>query len=189
MIEIDEFKNLRKLQYEEEKNQAEKLKEQVDIFDASNLLRIFGTPILIAIDLLYRNGLGLLALILGSVLMIAISVVLLFKLPEQAVWENADPEVRGNYAYANIVSMTTILAIIGFEILNSSKTAMQYFFLINVIFLVGYLQMMFRASSRFIRRWSRLVSIVNYAFVLMMAGALILGLPLLIIGDNIRYFS
>ena len=40
MIEIDEFRNLRKLQYEEEKTQAEKLKEQLDLFDASNLLRI-----------------------------------------------------------------------------------------------------------------------------------------------------
>lgn len=56
MIEIDEFKNLRKIQYEEEKTQAEKLKEQLDLFDASNLLRIIGTPILMAINLLYREG-------------------------------------------------------------------------------------------------------------------------------------
>ena len=51
MIEIDEFKNLRKLQYVEEKTQAEKLKEQLDLFDASNLLRIIGTPILMAIEM------------------------------------------------------------------------------------------------------------------------------------------
>ena len=187
MIEIDEFKNLRKLQYEEEKTQAEKLREQVDLFDASNLLRIFGTPILIAIDLLYRDGLGLLVLILGSVLMIGISICLLFKLPDYSVWENINPEVSGDYAYANIVSMTTVLAIIGFEILTPSKTAMQHLFLINVIFLACYLEMMFHASNRFIRRWSRIVSTINYAFVLMMIGAIIFFLPLTIIG--IRYFS
>ena len=56
MIEIDEFKNLRKLRYDEEKTHAEKLKEQLDLFDASNLLRIIGTPILMAINLLYREG-------------------------------------------------------------------------------------------------------------------------------------
>lgn len=137
MIEIDEFKNLRKLQYEEEKTQVEKLKEQLDLFDASNLLRIVGTLILMAINLLYRDGFGFMILTMGSILMAAISVLLLDRLPGKDFEWAHDPEVDGNYYYANLTTMVTLVAVAGFEVWTTSRFAMTIIFFGAVIFCNG----------------------------------------------------
>ena len=183
MIEIDEFRNLRKLQYEEEKTQAEKLKEQLDLFDASNLLRIFGTPILMAINLLYRDGFGFMVLTMGSILMAAISVLLLDRLPEKDFEWAHDPEVNGNYYYANITSMVTLLAIAGFEVWLTSRFAMAIIFFGTLIFAMNYLYMVFHASNRFLRKWATTMRTLNLAIIVLIAVSIPICVALLIFGN------
>lgn len=183
MIEIDEFRNLRKLQYEEEKTQAEKLKEQLDLFDASNLLRIFGTPILMAINLLYRDGFGFMVLTMGSILMAAISVLLLDRLPEKDFEWAHDPEVNGNYYYANITSMVTLLAIAGFEVWLTSRFAMAIIFFGTLIFAMNYLYMVFHASNQFLRKWATTMRTLNLAIIVLIAVSIPICVALLIFGN------
>ena len=183
MIEIDEFKNLRKLQYEEEKTQAEKLKEQLDLFDASNLLRIFGTPILMAINLLYRDGFGFMVLTMGSILMAAISVLLLDRLPEKDFEWAHDPEVNGNYYYANITSMVTLLAIAGFEVWLTSRFAMAIIFFGTLIFAMNYLYMVFHASNQFLRKWATTMRTLNLAIIVLIAVSIPICVALLLFGN------
>ena len=183
MIEIDEFRNLRKLQYEEEKTQAEKLKEQLDLFDASNLLRIIGTPILMAINLLYRDGFGFMVLTMGSILMAAISVLLLDRLPEKDFEWAHDPEVNGNYYYANITSMVTLLAIAGFEVWLTSRFAMAIIFFGTLIFAMNYLYMVFHASNQFLRKWATTMRTLNLAIIVLIAVSIPICVALLIFGN------
>ena len=183
MIEIDEFRNLRKLQYQEEKTQAEKLKEQLDLFDASNLLRIFGTPILMAINLLYRDGFGFMVLTMGSILMAAISVLLLDRLPEKDFEWAHDPEVNGNYYYANITSMVTLLAIAGFEVWLTSRFAMAIIFFGTLIFAMNYLYMVFHASNQFLRKWATTMRTLNLAIIVLIAVSIPICVALLIFGN------
>ena len=183
MIEIDEFRNLRKLQYEEEKTQAEKLKEQLDLFDASNLLRIFGTLILMAINLLYRDGFGFMVLTMGSILMAAISVLLLDRLPEKDFEWAHDPEVNGNYYYANITSMVTLLAIAGFEVWLTSRFAMAIIFFGTLIFAMNYLYMVFHASNQFLRKWATTMRTLNLAIIVLIAVSIPICVALLIFGN------
>ena len=183
MIEIDEFRNLRKLQYEEEKTQAEKLKEQLDLFDASNLLRIFGTPILMAINLLYRDGFGFMVLTMGSILMAAISVLLLDRLPEKDFEWAHDPEVNGNYYYANITSMVTLLAIAGFEVWLTSRFAMAIIFFGTLIFAMNYLYMVFHASNQFLRKWATTMRTLNLAIIVLIAVSIPICVALLVFGN------
>ena len=183
MIEIDEFKNLRKLQYVEEKTQAEKLKEQLDLFDASNLLRIIGTPILMAINLLYRDGFGFMVLTMGSILMAAISVVLLDRLPEKDFEWAHDPEVNGNYYYANITSMVTLLATAGFEVWITSKFVMTIIFFGPLIFVMNYLYMVFHASNQFLRKWATTMRALNLAIIVLIAVSIPICVALLIFGN------
>lgn len=183
MIEIDEFKNLRKLRYDEEKTQAEKLKEQLDLFDASNLLRIFGTLILMAINLLYREGFGFMILTMGSILMAGISVVLLDRLPEKDFEWAHDPEVDGNYYYANITSMITLLAIAGFEVWITSKFAITIIFFGTLVFAMSYLYMVFHASNQFIRKWATTMRVLNLALIVLIAVSIPICVALLIFGN------
>lgn len=183
MIEIDEFKNLRKLQYEEEKTQAEKLKEQLDLFDASNLLRIIGTPILMAINLLYRDGFGFMVLTMGSILMAGISVVLLDRLPEKDFEWTHDPEVDGNYYYANITSMVTLLAIAGFEVWTTSRFVMTIIFFSAIVFALGYFYMVFHASNQLLRKWATAMRVLNFTFSVLIAALIPVCMTLLIF-DN-----
>lgn len=183
MIEIDEFKNLRKLRYDEEKTQAEKLKEQLDLFDASNLLRIFGTLILMAINLLYREGFGFMVLTMGSILMAAISVVLLDRLPGKDFEWAHDPEVNGNYYYANITSMVTLLAIAGFEVWITSKFAITIIFFGTLVFAMSYLYMVFHASNQFIRKWATTMRVLNLALIVLIAVSIPICVALLIFGN------
>ena len=183
MIEIDEFRNLRKLQYEEEKTQAEKLKEQLDLFDASNLLRIFGTPILMAINLLYRDGFGFMVLTMGSILMAAISVLLLDRLPEKDFEWAHDPEVNGNYYYANITTMVTLLAVAGFEVWLTSRFAMAIIFFGTLIFAMDYLYMVFHASNQFLRKWATAMRVLNFTFSVLIAALIPVCMTLLIFGN------
>ena len=183
MIEIDEFKNLRKLQYVEEKTQAEKLKEQLDLFDASNLLRIFGTPILMAINLLYRDGFGFMVLTMGSILMAAISVLLLDRLPEKDFEWAHDPEINGNYYYANITSMVTLLAIAGFEVWITSKFVTTIIFFGTLIFAMNYLYMVFHASNQFLRKWATTMRALNLAIIVLIAVSIPICVALLIFGN------
>lgn len=169
MIEIDEFKNLRKIQYEEEKTQAEKLKEQLDLFDASNLLRIFGTPILMAINLLYRGGFGFMVLTMGSILMAAISVLLLDRLPEKDFEWAHDPEVDGNYYYANLTTMVTLVAVAGFEVWTTSRFVMTIIFFSAIVFALGYFYMVFHASNQLLRKWATTMRALNLAFIVLVA--------------------
>ena len=177
MIEIDEFRNLRKLQYEEEKTQAEKLKEQLDLFDASNLLRIFGTLIL------YRDGFGFMVLTMGSILMAAISVLLLDRLPEKDFEWAHDPEINGNYYYANITSMVTLLAIAGFEVWITSKFVMTIIFFGTLIFAMNYLYMVFHASNQFLRKWATTMRALNLAIIVLIAVSIPICVALLIFGN------
>lgn len=183
MIEIDEFKNLRKIQYEEEKTQAEKLKEQLDLFDASNLLRIIGTPILMAINLLYREGFGFMILTMGSILMAGISVVLLDRLPEKDFEWAHDPEVDGNYYYANITSMVTLLAIAGFEVWTTSRFVMTIIFFSAIVFALGYFYMVFHASNQLLRKWATAMRVLNFTFSVLIAALIPVCMTLLIF-DN-----
>lgn len=183
MIEIDEFKNLRKLQYEEEKTQAEKLKEQLDLFDASNLLRIFGTPILMAINLLYRDGFGFMVLTMGSILMAGISVVLLDRLPEKDFEWAHDPEVDGNYYYANLTTMVTLVAVAGFEVWITSKFVMTIIFLGTLIFAMDYLYMVFHASNQLLRKWATTMRALNLAFIVLVAVSTPICVLVLIFGN------
>ena len=172
MIEIDEFKNLRKIQYEEEKTQAEKLKEQLDLFDASNLLRIFGTLILMAINLLYRDSFCFMMLTMGSILMAAISVLLLDRLPEKDFKWAHDPEVDGNYYYANLTTMVTLFAVAGFEVWTTSRFAMTIIFFGTLVFALSYLYMVFHASDRFLRKWATTMRILNLTFIVLIAASI-----------------
>jgi hypothetical protein len=183
MIEIDEFKNLRKIQYEEEKTQAEKLKEQLDLFDASNLLRIVGTLILMAINLLYRDGFGFMVLTMGSILMAAISVLLLDRLPEKDFEWAHDPEVDGNYYYANITSMVTLLAIAGFEVWTTSRFVMTIIFFSAIVFALGYFYMVFHASNQLLRKWATAMRVLNFTFSVLIAALIPVCMTLLIF-DN-----
>lgn len=183
MIEIDEFKNLRKIQYEEEKTQAEKLKEQLDLFDASNLLRIVGTLILMAINLLYRDGFGFMVLTMGSILMAAISVLLLDRLPEKDFEWAHDPEVDGNYYYANITSMVTLLAIAGFEVWTTSRFVMTIIFFSAIVFALGYFYMVFHASNQLLRKWATVMRVLNFTFSVLIAALIPVCMTLLIF-DN-----
>lgn len=183
MIEIDEFKNLRKLQYQEEKTQAEKLKEQLDLFDASNLLRIVGTLILMAINLLYRDGFGFMVLTMGSILMAAISVLLLDRLPEKDFEWAHDPEVDGNYYYANITSMVTLLAIAGFEVWTTSRFVMTIIFFSAIVFALGYFYMVFHASNQLLRKWATAMRVLNFTFSVLIAALIPVCMTLLIF-DN-----
>lgn len=183
MIEIDEFRNLRKLQYEEEKTQAEKLKEQLDLFDASNLLRIVGTLILMAINLLYRDGFGFMVLTMGSILMAAISVLLLDRLPEKDFEWAHDPEVDGNYYYANITSMVTLLAIAGFEVWTTSRFVMTIIFFSAIVFALGYFYMVFHASNQLLRKWATAMRVLNFTFSVLIAALIPVCMTLLIF-DN-----
>ena len=178
MIEIDEFRNLRKLQYEEEKTQAEKLKEQLDLFDASNLLLI-----LMAINLLYRDGFGFMVLTMGSILMAAISVLLLDRLPEKDFEWAHDPEINGNYYYANITSMVTLLAIAGFEVWITSKFVMTIIFFGTLIFAMNYLYMVFHASNQFLRKWATTMRALNLAIIVLIAVSIPICVALLIFGN------
>jgi len=183
MIEIDEFKNLRKLQYEEEKTQAEKLKEQLDLFDASNLLRIVGALILMAINLLYRGGFGFMVLTMGSILMAAISVLLLDRLPEKDFEWAHDPEVDGNYYYANLTTMVTLVAVAGFEVWTTSRFVMTIIFFGILIFAMDYLYMVFHASNQFLRKWATAMRILNLAFIVLIAVSIPICVALLIFGN------
>lgn len=183
MIEIDEFKNLRKLQYQEEKTQAEKLKEQLDLFDASNLLRIVGTLILMAINLLYRDGFGFMVLTMGSILMAAISVVLLDRLPEKDFEWAHDPEVDGNYYYANLTTMVTLVAIAGFEVWITSKFVMTIIFFSTLIFAMNYLYMVFHASNQFLRKWATTMRVLNLATIVLIAVSIPICVLVLIFGN------
>lgn len=183
MIEIDEFKNLRKLQYEEEKTQAEKLKEQLDLFDASNLLRIIGTPILMAINLLYREGFGFMVLTMGSILMAAISVLLLDRLPEKDFEWAHDPEVDGNYYYANLTTMVTLVAVAGFEVWTTSRFVMTIIFFSAIVFALGYFHMVFHASNQLLRKWATTMRILNLTFIVLIAVSTPICAALLIFGN------
>lgn len=183
MIEIDEFKNLRKIQYEEEKTQAEKLKEQLDLFDASNLLRIIGTPILMAINLLYREGFGFMVLTMGSILMAAISVLLLDRLPEKDFEWAHDPEVDGNYYYANLTTMVTLVAVAGFEVWTTSRFVMTIIFFSAIVFALGYFHMVFHASNQLLRKWATTMRILNLAFIVLIAVSIPICVALLIFGN------
>ena len=183
MIEIDEFKNLRKIQYEEEKTQAEKLKEQLDLFDASNLLRIVGTLILMAINLLYRGGFGFMVLTMGSILMAAISVLLLDRLPEKDFEWAHDPEVDGNYYYANLTTMVTLLAVAGFEVWITSRFAMAIIFFGTLVFAMSYLYMVLHASDRFLRKWATTMRALNLAFIVLVAVSIPICVLVLIFGN------
>lgn len=183
MIEIDEFKNLRKIQYEEEKTQAEKLKEQLDLFDASNLLRIFGTPILMAINLLYRGGFGFMVLTMGSILMAAISVLLLDRLPEKDFEWAHDPEVDGNYYYANLTTMVTLVAVAGFEVWLTSRFAMAIIFFGTLVFAMDYLYMVFHASNQLLRKWATAMRVLNFTFSVLIAALIPVCMTLLIFGN------
>lgn len=183
MIEIDEFKNLRKLQYEEEKTQAEKLKEQLDLFDASNLLRIIGTPILMAINLLYREGFGFMVLTMGSILMAGISVVLLDRLPEKDFEWAHDPEVDGNYYYANLTTMVTLVAVAGFEVWTTSRFVMTIIFFSAIVFALGYFHMVFHASNQLLRKWATTMRILNLTFIVLIAVSIPICVALLIFGN------
>lgn len=183
MIEIDEFKNLRKIQYEEEKTQAEKLKEQLDLFDASNLLRIIGTPILMAINLLYRGGFGFMVLTMGSILMAAISVLLLDRLPEKDFEWAHDPEVDGNYYYANLTTMVTLVAIAGFEVWITSKFTMAIIFFGTLVFAMSYLYMVFHASNQLLRKWATAMRVLNFTFSVLIAALIPVCMTLLIFGN------
>ena len=183
MIEIDEFKNLRKLQYEEEKTQAEKLKEQLDLFDASHLLRIIGTPILMAINLLYRAGFGFMVLTMGSILMAGISVVLLDRLPEKDFEWAHDPEVDGNYYYANLTTMVTLVAVAGFEVWTTSRFVMTIIFFSAIVFALGYFHMVFHASNQLLRKWATTMRILNLTFIVLIAVSIPICVALLIFGN------
>ena len=183
MIEIDEFKIVRKIQYEEEKTQAEKLKEQLDLFDASNLLRIVGTLILMAINLLYRDGFGFMVLTMGSILMAAISVLLLDRLPEKDFEWAHDPEVDGNYYYANITSMVTLLAIAGFEVWTTSRFVMTIIFFSAIVFALGYFHMVFHASNQLLRKWATAMRVLNFTFSVLIAALIPVCMTLLIFGN------
>lgn len=183
MIEIDEFKNLRKIQYEEEKTQAEKLKEQLDLFDASNLLRIIGTPILMAINLLYREGFGFMVLTMGSILMAAISVLLLDRLPEKDFEWAHDPEVDGNYYYANLTTMVTLVAVAGFEVWTTSRFVMTIIFFSAIVFALGYFYMVFHASNQLLRKWATTMRILNLTFIVLIAVSIPICVVLLIFGN------
>ena len=183
MIEIDEFKNLRKLQYQEEKTQAEKLKEQLDLFDASNLLRIIGTPILMAINLLYRGGFGFMVLTMGSILMAAISVLLLDRLPGKDFEWAHDPEVNGNYYYANLTTMVTLVAVAGFEVWTTSRFAMTIIFFSAIVFALGYFYMVFHASNQLLRKWATAMRVLNFTFSVLIAALIPVCMTLLIF-DN-----
>ena len=183
MIEIDEFKNLRKIQYEEEKTQAEKLKEQLDLFDASNLLRIIGTPILMAINLLYREGFGFMILTMGSILMAAISVLLLDRLPEKDFEWAHDPEVDGNYYYANLTTMVTLVAVAGFEVWTTSRFVMTIIFFSAIVFALGYFHMVFHASNQFLRKWATTMRSLNLAIIVLIAVSIPICVALLIFGN------
>ena len=183
MIEIDEFKNLRKIQYEEEKTQAEKLKEQLDLFDASNLLRIVGTLILMAINLLYRDGFGFMVLTMGSILMAAISVLLLDRLPEKDFEWAHDPEVDGNYYYANLTTMVTLVAVAGFEVWTTSRFVMTIIFFSAIVFALGYFYMVFHASDRFLRKWATTMRVLNFTFSVLIAALIPVCMTLLIFGN------
>ena len=183
MIEIDEFKNLRKIQYEEEKTQAEKLKEQLDLFDASNLLRIIGTPILMAINLLYREGFGFMVLTMGSILMAAISVLLLDRLPEKDFEWAHDPEVDGNYYYANLTTMVTLVAVAGFEVWTTSRFVMTIIFFSAIVFALGYFHMVFYASNQLLRKWATTMRILNLTFIVLIAVSIPICVALLIFGN------
>ena len=183
MIEIDEFKNLRKIQYEEEKTQAEKLKEQLDLFDASNLLRIFGTLILMAINLLYRDSFCFMMLTMGSILMAAISVLLLDRLPEKDFKWAHDPEVDGNYYYANLTTMVTLFAVAGFEVWTTSRFAMTIIFFGTLVFAMSYLYMVFHASNQLLRKWATTMRALNLAFIVLIAVSIPICVALLIFGN------
>lgn len=183
MIEIDEFKNLRKIQYEEEKTQAEKLKEQLDLFDASNLLRIIGTPILMAINLLYREGFGFMVLTMGSILMAAISVLLLDRLPEKDFEWAHDPEVDGNYYYANLTTMVTLVAVAGFEVWTTSRFVMTIIFFSAIVFALGYFHMVFHASNQLLRKWATAMRVLNFTFSVLIAALIPVCMTLLIFGN------
>lgn len=183
MIEIDEFKNLRKIQYEEEKTQAEKLKEQLDLFDASNLLRIFGTLILMAINLLYRDSFGFMMLTMGSILMAAISVLLLDRLPEKDFKWAHDPEVDGNYYYANLTTMVTLFAVAGFEVWTTSRFAMTIIFFSAIVFALGYFHMVFHASNQLLRKWATAMRVLNFTFSVLIAALIPVCMTLLIFGN------
>ena len=183
MIEIDEFKNLRKIQYEEEKTQAEKLKEQLDLFDASNLLRIIGTPILMAINLLYREGFGFMVLTMGSILMAAISVLLLDRLPEKDFEWAHDPEVDGNYYYANLTTMVTLVTVAGFEVWTTSRFVMTIIFFSAIVFALGYFHMVFHASNQLLRKWATTMRILNLTFIVLIAVSIPICVALLIFGN------
>ena len=183
MIEIDEFKNLRKLRYDEEKTQAEKLKEQLDLFDASNLLRIIGTPILMAINLLYREGFGFMVLTMGSILMAGISVVLLDRLPEKDFEWAHDPEVDGNYYYANLTTMVTLVAVAGFEVWTTSRFVMTIIFFSAIVFALGYFHMVFHASNQLLRKWATTMRILNLTFIVLIAVSIPICVALLIFGN------
>lgn len=183
MIEIDEFKNLRKIQYEEEKTQAEKLKEQLDLFDASNLLRIVGTLILMAINLLYRDGFGFMVLTMGSILMAAISVLLLDRLPEKDFEWAHDPEVDGNYYYANLTTMVTLVAVAGFEVWTTSRFVMTIIFFSAIVFALGYFHMVFHASNQLLRKWATAMRVLNFTFSVLIAALISVCMTLLIFGN------
>lgn len=183
MIEIDEFKNLRKIQYEEEKTQAEKLKEQLDLFDASNLLRIIGTPILMAINLLYREGFGFMVLTMGSILMAAISVLLLDRLPEKDFEWAHDPEVDGNYYYANLTTMVTLVAVAGFEVWTTSRFVMTIIFFSAIVLALGYFHMVFHASNQLLRKWATAMRVLNFTFSVLIAALIPVCMTLLIFGN------
>ena len=183
MIEIDEFKNLRKIQYEEEKTQAEKLKEQLDLFDASNLLRFIGTPILMAINLLYREGFGFMVLTMGSILMAAISVLLLDRLPEKDFEWAHDPEVDGNYYYANLTTMVTLVAVAGFEVWTTSRFVMTIIFFSAIVFALGYFHMVFHASNQLLRKWATAMRVLNFTFSVLIAALIPVCMTLLIFGN------
>lgn len=183
MENIQDFRSLKELQYKEEKTQAEKLKEQLDLFDASNLLRIIGTPILMAINLLYRDGFCFMMLTMGSILMAAISVLLLDRLPEKDFKWAHDPEVDGNYYYANITSMVTLLAIAGFEVWITSKFVMTIIFFGTLIFAMDYLYMVFHASNQFLRKWATTMRALNLAFIVLVAVSTPICVLVLIFGN------
>ena len=122
-------------------------------------------------------------LTMGSILMAGISVVLLDRLPEKDFEWAHDPEINGNYYYASITSMVTLLAIAGFEVWITSKFTMAIIFFGTLIFAMNYLYMVFHASNQFLRKWATTMRALNLAIIVLIAVSIPICVALLIFGN------
>ena len=122
-------------------------------------------------------------LTMGSILMAAISVLLLDRLPEKDFEWAHDPEVDGNYYYANLTTMVTLVAVAGFEVWTTSRFVMAIIFFGILIFAMDYLYMVFHASNQFLRKWATAMRILNLAFIVLIAVSIPICVALLIFGN------